>query len=435
MEEADTVVVADISYSRIALLAARKEEGGRLNVLGVETDGTPKGYVRSGVIERPGDVAFKVRELVKKMGNRLGDKCRIVRVYVNMNGKSICSDNFSAYRNYGRQTQITHPEIVSIENEIRAQNSTGYDVLYVEPGRYVLDGERVANPMSKSCFNLEANYLAVMADGRLKSNIDKMFDRIQEPKMADYNIGILSTARAVLNDEDRAGGVLLLDFGAETTSMAVYCDGALSRLAVIPFGGAHVTADLCSLGLSEQEAEALKINHGCVVVPSDKQDTLLKLKGKTGQGERSFKIQDVQMVIKARIDEILSVVESELELSGCGENVHGAVITGGASRLQGLQEYLGERMGLTVRDAAWTGAVSTVAGSTDVMQQGFAPLIGLALWAKGNCVETEKDDEPEEETKAVEKKPEQHKTKKKGGFLSGLAGLFENESNIDDIDE
>ena len=118
MEEADTVVVADISYSRIALLAARKEENGRLNVLGVETDGTPKGYVRSGAIERPGDVAFKMRELVKKMGNRLGDKCRIVRVYVNMNGKSICSDNFSAYRNYGRQTQITHPEIVSIEHGV-----------------------------------------------------------------------------------------------------------------------------------------------------------------------------------------------------------------------------------------------------------------------------------------------------------------------------
>lgn len=89
-------------------------------------------------------------------------------------------------------------------------------------------------------------------------------------------------------------------------------------------------------------------------------------------------------------------------------------------------------MGLTVRDAAWTGAVSTVAGSTDVMQPGFAPLIGLALWAKGNCVETEKDDEPEEEAPAAEKKPEQHKAKKKGGFLSGLAGLFENESNIFD---
>ncbi len=425
MEEAGIVVVADISYSSIALLAAKKEADGRLNVLGVETVSTPSGCVRSGAIERPGEVAYKVRELVKKMGNRLGSEYKIVRLYVNMNGKTLFSDNFSAYRNYGRQTQITHSEIASIAKEIREQNSTGYDILCVEPVWYELDGERVANPMSRSCFSLEARYLAVMADERLKLNIGKMFNTMTEPKMADYNIGILSTAQAVLSEEDKAEGVLLIDFGAETTSMAVYSGGALCRLAVIPFGGAHVTRDLCSLGMNEQEAETLKLKHGNMEMPQEKQDMLFKLKAKGGQEERSFKVQEVHRFIKARVDEILAIVESELDLSGCKENVHRVVITGGASKLQGLQKYLGERMGVVVREAVWADAVSTVTGSTDVMQPGFAPLIGLALWATGNCVELVKEE------KSEERNPTPQRTKKES-LIDRITGFFGSESSIDD---
>lgn len=150
----------------------------------------------------------------------------------------------------------------------------------------------------------------------------------------------LASARACVTSEQRREGVVLIDIGGGTTDVALFVDDACWHIAVIPIGGALVTADIArGLRLPTKVAEALKIEHGSVGWAVDEDDATVAVPGFDHGAPVAVRRRDLSEVITARIEELLHLVRDEITRSGYYDILPaGVVLTGGGSRLVGVKE-------------------------------------------------------------------------------------------------
>ncbi|MDQ6990207.1 MAG: cell division protein FtsA, partial [Mariprofundaceae bacterium] len=194
----------------------------------------------------------------------------------------------------------------------------------------------------------------------------------------------VASSEAVLSQDEKDIGVVLIDIGGGTTDMAIFIDGAITHTAVIPIGGDHLTSDLVNcLRTSAREADILKIRYGsCMVdlVPGDEQ---IDVPGVGGRESSPMSRQVMVQYLEARTLELLEYVKNELQRSGYEELVAaGLVITGGTSLLEGMVELAEQTFdGLPVR----RGYPQGVDGLVDVVSSPiYATGVGLLLYGKNN---------------------------------------------------
>ena len=155
----------------------------------------------------------------------------------------------------------------------------------------------------------------------------------------------LASAAAVLNDDEKELGVCLMDIGGGTTDIAVFAGGAIRHTAVIPIAGDQVTNDIAmTLRTPTKEAEELKIRHGCALRQLADANDIVEVPGVGERSPRKLSRPMLAEVIEPRIEELYTLVQSELRRSGFEELLSsGVVITGGTAMLQGMAE-LGEEV-------------------------------------------------------------------------------------------
>ena len=168
----------------------------------------------------------------------------------------------------------------------------------------------------------------IVARDDLKKSVSRCFSG--EPSVVRYIPTTLSTAYVALSNEDRQAGVMLVDFGAETTTVSIYKDGLLRYLSTIPLGGYNITRDIMTLKVTEPEAESFKVRLGSAKVMGEESNITLR-----GESSSEIKSLDLSKVVKARIEEIVANVNAHFEYAKCDRKSLGAgmVIVGGASKL------------------------------------------------------------------------------------------------------
>lgn len=169
-------------------------------------------------------------------------------------------------------------------------------------------------------------------------------------EVIDYQVAVRAAGRAVLTPEERDEGVLLLDFGAATTGVAVYDKGHLIHVGVVPIGGDHVTNDIAAiLRVPVVAAEEIKRERGWAT-PSLCEETTFELVSPSGLNVREVGDKYLAEIIQSRIEEILGAAVAEVKRSGyAGLFPGGLVLTGGASRLSGLCEFAADSLCLPAR--------------------------------------------------------------------------------------
>jgi cell division protein FtsA len=192
-------------------------------------------------------------------------------------------------------------------------------------------------------------------------------------EVADFQVGIRAAGDVVTTRAEREAGVLLLDIGAGTTGVAVYDQGHLWHLAVLPIGGEHITADLAALlQIPVSAAEALKIERGWAATDQCP-DTSFELVSPSGQKTREVTDKQVAEIIESRALEILQLAAAQVKRSGyAGLFPGGLVLTGGSARLRGLAGLAGDCLGLPARVGSPEGPL---VGSPE-----YATAVGLVQW-------------------------------------------------------
>jgi cell division protein FtsA len=248
------------------------------------------------------------------------------------------------------------------------------EILEVVPHSYRLDGQdNIKDPIGMTGTRLEIDANVVSALAPHLANLQKSAEMA---KVAPHTItpAVLAAARAVLSEQQIENGVAVIDLGGATTSVAVFEEGDLQFVAVIPLGGSNISNDLAiGLKTDPEIAEKVKLSHAVATPRSDNEGISVKHDDEI----YNFETSDIDEIVEARLEEIFDAIQKELKKIGrAGKLPSGVVLTGGTANLKGITQYAKDKLGLAARVGKASGYGGVV---EDIDQPQYATAVGLML--------------------------------------------------------
>lgn len=350
------IVAFEIGSSCIKGAIATTDAGstaGRVNIIAVETEPLVD-KVRYGCVENPGDVATCVTAICHRLQAVAGVAPRVIRgAYVGISGRSLCSVPCEVARDFHSEVEISRRIIDDLMQKAATNTVPDKEVIAVEPGTFTLDNQTSLDPVGMLGHILTANVSLVACKPKIRNNIKRVFNERCSLAINGYIVTPLAQGAQLLTQEERRLGVMLVDFGAETTTVAIYRDGSLIYLATIPMGSRNITRDITSLNCLEEKAEEIKKAVGNAMPPATNGNPLV-----TDGLDNS----DINNIVAARADEIISNIFEQITYADLRPEQlpAGIVVTGGGSRLRGFTDLLAKQTHIKVRQASLGPGVNIV---------------------------------------------------------------------------
>ena len=337
MAKKNSIVVGlDIGTSKVCAVIGEMSEQG-VEIIGVGSH--PSQGLRKGVVINIEGTVNSVKKAVEEAGLMAG--CEIHTVFTSISGGHI-----KAFNSHGivavKNKEVTQRDLERVIDAARAVAiPMDRDVLHVLPQDYVIDDQDgIREPLGMSGVRLEAKVHIVTGAATSAQNIVKCCNRTGL-NVAEMVLAPLAAAQAVLSDEERELGVVLVDVGGGTTDIAIYHDGTVKHTAVVGIGGNHVTNDIAAgLRTPFNDAERIKQRYGSAKAATVPASERVEVPSVAGKGAGSVSRQILCEIIEPRLDEIFELVQKEIIKSGFeGALTSGIVITGGSMLLPGAVEW------------------------------------------------------------------------------------------------
>ncbi len=376
-ENKNLIVGLDIGTSKVVAIVAELGPDGRLEVIGMgnhESKGLKKGVVVN--IEATVNAIQRALEEAELMAD-----CKIQRVYTGIAGSHIRSFNSTGMVPI-RDREVTPMDVDRVIETARAMPiPTDQQVLHILTQEFIIDGQDgVREPLGMSGVRLEVKVHIVTGAVSAAQNIVKCVRRCGL-EVSDLILQPLASSLAVLTEDEKELGVCLVDIGGGTTDVAIFREGAIRHTAVIPIAGDQITNDIAmALRTPTQEAEELKLRHGCSLRQLADAGETIEVPGVGDRPPRDLSRQTLAEVIEPRVEELYSLVQKVLRESGYEELLSsGIVLTGGSSVMQGMVELGEEIFHMPVR----LGVPRYAGGLSDVIRSPrYSTAVGLLLDGK-----------------------------------------------------
>ena len=337
-EYKDLVVGLDIGTAKIMVVVAEVQANGELKLAGLGVSAS-HGLKRGVVVNI--DATVQSIQAALKEAELMAD-CRIARVYTGITGSHIRGINSSGMVAI-KDREVTPTDVARVIETAKAINiSTDQRLLLVEPQEFVIDGQEVKEPIGMSGIRLEAKVHIVTGAQSAAENIIKCVRRCGL-EVEQLLLNPLASSQAVLTDDERELGVVVVDIGAGTTDVAIFTGGAIRHTAVIPIAGDLITSDIAmALRTPTKDAEDIKVESGYAKQLLADPEAQVEVPGLGDRGPRMLSKQALAGVIEPRVEEIFSLVQQVIRESGYEEVLSsGIVLTGGSVVMPGMVE-LGE---------------------------------------------------------------------------------------------
>lgn len=315
----------------------------------------------------------------KAIDNALGEAERMSGYEVNeavlsLNGSHIISTKADGMIAVGAASHEIGDEDIARVEEVATVGKipANREVLEVVPHDFRLDGQDgIKDPIGMTGTRLEINANVVSALSPYIVNVRKVAD-MATVTPHDIIPSVLAAAKAVLNEKQLESGVAVIDLGGATTGVAVFEEGDLHYVGIVPFGGSHITNDLAiGLKTDPETAEEVKLKHATAVARTEHEGLSIK----QGSEIVTFDSQEIDEIVEARLEEIFEGVEAELKKAGrAGKLPSGVVLVGAGAELKRIVDYARDRLGMAVTIGTPTGF-----GGVDerIEKPAFAGAIGL----------------------------------------------------------
>jgi len=352
MEDSKIAVGLDIGTTKIVAMIGRENEYGKLEILGI---GKTKSLgVHRGVVNNITQTIQSIQQAVQEAEMLSGLK--IEDVVVGIAGQHIRSIQHSDYITRTNSDEVIDDgDIDALINQVhKLIMLPGEEILHVLPQEYKIDGQaEIKEPIGMYGGRLEANFHVVVGQIASIRNIGRCVKN-SGLGLAGITLEPLSSANAVLSQEEKEAGVALIDIGGGTTDLAIFKDGIIRHTAVIPFGGNVITEDIkegCSI--IEKQAELLKVKFGSAWPGENKENEIVSIPGLRGRDPKEISLKNLSKIIHARVVEIIEQVFSEIKNYGHEEQkkklIAGIVITGGGSQLNHIKQLTEYITGMDTR--------------------------------------------------------------------------------------
>jgi cell division protein FtsA len=439
MENSDIVVGLDIGTTKICAIVGLRTEHGKIQVLGMgkaESAGVSRGVV-TNIEKTIKGIKLAIEEAAAK------SNCDISEVVVGIAGQHIKSLQHRGIivRN-STEDEISRADVDRlIEDMYRLAMPPGEKIIHVLPQEFTVDNEQgILEPIGMSGIRLEANFHVITGQITAANNIIKCIDRANL-FATDMVLEPLASADAVLSDEEKEAGVVLVDIGGGTSDIAIFYEGIIRHTAVIPFGGNSITEDIREgCAVMKNTAEALKIKFGSALADENKDEEVISIQGLKGREPKEVSVKNLAYIIQARMEEILEQVKYEIQASGFEKKIRagaGIVVTGGGAQLKHITQLVEYITGIDAR-IGYPNEHLAKSNVDDIKSPMYSTGIGLVI--KGlQYLEMQKEKEQRKGTKlVVEKETKVEREKNQGkSFMKSILTKGEKFflKDIEDIDD
>ncbi len=381
------VVSLDIGTSKVCVLVGEVSDRGQLEIIGKGT--APMKGTRRGNIINLEQAVEAVKKAVDEAEVMAG--LQIESVYVGVAGDHIRSMNSRGVVSVmGKHKEIGREDIERVIEATKSINIPGeLELLHVIPREFVVDGqEGIHDPLGMNAARLEANVHIVTGARTHNQNVltcvNKAGIAVQELVLEQ-----LAAAEAVLTQDEREMGVLLMDIGAGTTDYAVFLEGNVVHTNVLPVGAGHFTSDISVvLRTPMEDAERIKKRYGCALTSLVTADDPIEVPTVGGRAPKIVSRQELTGIIEPRAAEIAKLVYRDLEKVGLDKEIRsGVVVVGGGAEMEGIVELIEQIFDQQARKGVprgLGGLADTVSGAE------WAAAAGLLLWGFRDQARTRK---------------------------------------------
>jgi cell division protein FtsA len=334
MTQSEIVAGLDIGSTKIACIVGRKNEYGKVEILGLGRSESLG--VNRGVVENIQNTVDSILKAVAEASQNSGVDIKVVNVGIAGQHIRSLQHRGSIMRN-SIEEEIEQDDVGNlIENMYKLVLPPGEEIIHVIPQEYIIDNQqRTRQPIGMSGICLEANFHIITGQVAAAKNIEKCVKKAGL-EISTMILEPLASAEAVLSSEEKEAGVALVDIGGGTTDIAIFQDDIIRHTAVIPLGGNVITDDVkegCSIIRSQ--AEELKKRFGSALASENKDEEVVSIPGLKGRGAKEISLRNLAHIIQARMEEIIEHVLYEIKNSGFEKKlIAGIVLTGGGSQLR-----------------------------------------------------------------------------------------------------
>jgi cell division protein FtsA len=372
------VAAIDIGTTKIVAIVGKKNDNGKIEILGL-SKALSKG-VKRGVVLNIEETVDAITTTVNDVQQRSG--IVFSEVFVGIAGQHIKSMKNRGYILRDQwEDEIKKEEVFRlIEDMHKIHIDIGEEIIHVIPQNFIVDNETgVKSPIGMCGRRLEANFHIVVGQVAAARNIEKCI-RKAGMTVKDMILEPLASSDAVLTDDEREAGVVLVDIGGGTTDVAVYYDNIIRHTAVIPFGGNVITKDIkegCQI--LQRHAEALKIQYGSALGDIAPDDKVVSIPGIAGREPKEISFKSLAYIIQSRMEEIIDAINFEIQNSGYADKLAaGVVITGGGATLKHLPQLMKFKTAMDVRIGVPNEHLSGN-GRNEINQPMYATAVGLIM--------------------------------------------------------
>ncbi len=333
------IVAIEIGSSKIKGAVGAIDENGTLSVLAVEEE-KQIDSVRYGCVQNVNMVRSSILPIVRKLENQISP-LKINGIYVSLGGRSMTSCSREVKRELPDAIEINERIVEQINEDAKKTILSDKDVVEILPREYVVDNMTSLNLVGTYGKNISASLNLIVCRPQLRQNIQRIVSEQPQLKINGYVVRAIAEADLVLSEEEKRLGCMFVDFGAETTTVAIYKAGSLHFLSTIPIGSRNITRDITTLNYLEERADEIKKVVGCALVEA----------GSRKISSDGIDSTEINNYVQARAGEIVANIVAQLDYAECKATdlPSGIVIVGGGAKLNGFNSLLENQSKLKVR--------------------------------------------------------------------------------------
>lgn len=439
-KENPIIVGLDIGTTKICVTVGRRSGTNKIELLGVGK--AESAGVNRGVVANIQKTVNSIREAVSLAEAQSNVDIKVVNV-------GIAGQHIKSIQHRGILTKNDDDEISRMDVERLISDMyklvlpPGEEIIHVLPQEFTIDNEPGINePIGMAGRRMEANFHIISGRVTDIKNIKKCVDN-SDLDVSSLVLEPLASSEAVLDEEEKMAGVVLVDIGGGTTDVAIFHEGIIRHTAVIPLGGNIVTEDIRQgCAVLRNQAEQLKVRYGSALADENKENEVICVPGIRGREPKEISVKNLAYIIQARMEEIIEHVYYEIKSSGYEDKlIAGIVITGGGAQLKHLVQLVEYITGIDCR----IGYPNEYLAKTDMVSKQtleemkspmYATSIGLLI--KGIQAAEEEEELAMEERELKKPRKEQVKeiaekqSKKESWFTKIISEFIKDNQEIDD---
>lgn len=338
------IAALEISSSKVMGAVGIIGKSGQLEIIAVEQEKATD-IVRYGQIQNNEETYNLCNYVLERLERRQQISPReISGVYVGLSGRSMRNIPVNVNINLPEDTEISDRILARLKDDaLSAAIDSSLEIIDAVPRVFKVGRDETHRPVGMMGNSISATYDLIVARPAIQSNLRRVIRDKLSLEIKGIVVTPLATGYISLSEQEKKLGCMMVDIGAETTTVTIYSRGNLVYFATLPLGGRNITRDLTSLNELEEKAEEYKINFGNAIAPS--------VASQVSVGRH--KQADISNLVVARAEEIAANIVEQIRFAGLTENdiPEGIVLCGGGARLNGLTDLLGRQSGLKVRMA------------------------------------------------------------------------------------